>query len=320
MAVDIYQNKEQFKNGVRINEFILDNNKWFNRTSSGGYSTNIKGNPSRLGADVLCNCTGFACGAFNETYYKCSVLSDKQPSTFFKYNMRNNAKYFLDGIRIQHYRLKYPKSQYPEKYASGSMGNYCFSEEAGEEIARTLNYPDVFRNPDAAYPNLHYPYTSYSDASCGICNWGDSSVADLYDYIVPPSGRPPEGGLVVWGGGKCNHVAYIAEVKDDDNIIILQAGYNTSSWSLRNIANTGWVCDKRLSSRGKNNIWKYQVSMPSKAVCLGFIANPLVSEVPPSVSDSFVIINGKRHIPHICINSTWIRHNAYILQEGKWKR
>lgn len=95
MSVDLSLTKEQFKNGIRVNGFIQDNNKFYNVRSSGGYSTCIKGFPVRSGADVLCNCVGFANGAFNETYVKCKQIENPAfpAKQYFAFN--SNANQFI---------------------------------------------------------------------------------------------------------------------------------------------------------------------------------------------------------------------------------
>ena len=99
---------------------------------------------------------------------------------------------------------------------------------------------------------------------------------------LPVSSTPPVGGLIVWGG-TANHVAYISEVHSSDSITIIQSGYDTPSWTLRNNANTGWVCDSRVVTRNQKgtNVWGY------RGTCLGFVINPGISTITvtkPSIS------------------------------------
>ena len=42
------------------------NNKYYIRKANGGYNGAIAGKPTIKGADVLCNCVGYANGRFNE--------------------------------------------------------------------------------------------------------------------------------------------------------------------------------------------------------------------------------------------------------------
>lgn len=79
--IDYSLTAEEFKNGVRANGFIKDNNKYYNmdqatakrnniETDFYGISDCIPGRPNRAGANVLCNCVGLAWGAYHETWNK----------------------------------------------------------------------------------------------------------------------------------------------------------------------------------------------------------------------------------------------------------
>ena len=62
------------------------NNKYYIRTVSGGYNRAVAGYPTIAGADVLCNCVGYANGRFNEIgkYGRC------------KYQLVCNAENFIE--------------------------------------------------------------------------------------------------------------------------------------------------------------------------------------------------------------------------------
>lgn len=60
--------------------------KYFIRKASGGFSTCIAGSPKDPACDVLANCVGYACGAFNET-----VDAGKEV-----YNLNCNAENFIE--------------------------------------------------------------------------------------------------------------------------------------------------------------------------------------------------------------------------------
>jgi len=255
MAVNKGLKSESFVNGIRKNGYIVKNNKFYNRTSSGGYSGCIAGSPVRSGADVLCNCVGLANGAFNETYVKCKQLV----------NSNFTAKQYYGFVR---------------------NGNKTI------ETAQSL---------------------------------GLTTIA--------ASGVPPVGGLIAWGGG-ANHVAYIAEVIDNNTITIIQSGYNTPSWTELSTDGTGWCCDTRTISRGSNNLWPYQNTCPSGTVCLGFVVNPGVAEVPdnpnpptppepepepePEVTKYGVHIGGKFYSAHIYNGTKWVKATPKIYNGTKW--
>ena len=61
-------------------------NKYFNRKARGGYSTCIQGKPTDSQCDVLANCVGYACGAYNE----------QENLGYEKYHLNCNAENFIE--------------------------------------------------------------------------------------------------------------------------------------------------------------------------------------------------------------------------------
>ena len=61
-------------------------NKYFIRKANGGYSTCIKGKPTDSQCNVLSNCVGYACGAFNE----------ELGLGYEKYHLNCNAENFIE--------------------------------------------------------------------------------------------------------------------------------------------------------------------------------------------------------------------------------
>lgn len=61
-------------------------NKYFIRKANGGYSTCIKGKPTDSQCNVLANCVGYACGAFNE----------ELSLGYEKYHLNCNAENFIE--------------------------------------------------------------------------------------------------------------------------------------------------------------------------------------------------------------------------------
>ena len=64
----------------------ISGNKYFITKGSGGYSTCIKGKPTDKQCDVLSNCVGYACGAFNE----------ELALGYEKYHLNCNAENFIE--------------------------------------------------------------------------------------------------------------------------------------------------------------------------------------------------------------------------------
>ena len=61
-------------------------NKYFIRKANGGYSSCIQGSPTDSQCNVLANCVGYACGAFNE---ECNL-------GYEKYDLNCNAENFIE--------------------------------------------------------------------------------------------------------------------------------------------------------------------------------------------------------------------------------
>ena len=74
------------------------NNKYYIRTVSGGYNGAVAGSPTIKGANVLCNCVGYANGRFNE------IINDpelKGINKAFKYPLVCNAENFIESAKKQ---------------------------------------------------------------------------------------------------------------------------------------------------------------------------------------------------------------------------
>ena len=108
-----------------------------------------------------------------------------------------------------------------------------------------------------------------------------------------PQGYPPLGGLIVW---QDTHVAYICEVSEDGNsIVVQQTGYQTASWKYTNnkplqytynpwdSSLPGWNIRRYdRNSRGPN-YWGYGPNG-----CVGFIVNPAIGEGPQKEDPSII--------------------------------
>lgn len=66
-----------------------NNNKYYIRKASGGYNGAVKGSPTIKGADVLCNCVGYANGRFGEI----------QNLGYIKYQLVCNAENFIEKAK-----------------------------------------------------------------------------------------------------------------------------------------------------------------------------------------------------------------------------
>lgn len=74
------------------------NNRYYIRTVSGGLNGAVSGKPAVPGANVLCNCVGYANGRFNE------IINDPELKGIykaFKYQLVNNAEIFIEAAKRQ---------------------------------------------------------------------------------------------------------------------------------------------------------------------------------------------------------------------------
>lgn len=73
-------------------------NKYYIRTATGGLNGAVEGSPTISGANVLCNCVGYANGRFNE------IINDpdlKGAVKAFKYQLTCNAENFIESAKRQ---------------------------------------------------------------------------------------------------------------------------------------------------------------------------------------------------------------------------
>ena len=72
------------------------NNRYYIRTVSGGLNGAVSGKPAVPGANVLCNCVGYANGRFNE------IINDPELKGIykaFKYQLVNTAEIFIEAAK-----------------------------------------------------------------------------------------------------------------------------------------------------------------------------------------------------------------------------
>ena len=72
------------------------NNKYYIRQVSGGLNGAVAGSPTISGANVLCNCVGYANGRFNE------IINDpelKGIAKGFGYQLVCNAENFIESAK-----------------------------------------------------------------------------------------------------------------------------------------------------------------------------------------------------------------------------
>lgn len=83
---------------MKIRKTQPKNNKYYIRQVSGGLNGAVSGSPTVTGANVLCNCVGYANGRFNE------IINDpdlKGITKSFKYQLVCNAENFIESAKRQ---------------------------------------------------------------------------------------------------------------------------------------------------------------------------------------------------------------------------
>ncbi len=74
------------------------NNKYYIRTLTGGFNGAVAGSPTISGANVLCNCVGYANGRFNEIINDPNLLGT---AIKFHYQLVCNAENFIESAKKQ---------------------------------------------------------------------------------------------------------------------------------------------------------------------------------------------------------------------------
>ena len=163
-------------------------NKYFIRKSSGGYSTCIQGKPTDKDCNVLSNCVGYACGAYNE----------ELALGYEKYHLNCNAENFIERA------IASGLSVYKEPIAGGIMvwqkgATLSGKDGAGhvaictQEIVKgSTPAEDYIITSDSAYGGK--PFYRIKRRR-GNGNWGASSNYKFRGCIAPkgyiPKPVPP---------------------------------------------------------------------------------------------------------------------------------
>ena len=155
-------------------------NKFYNTTSTGGYSWCIKGKPTQDGLDVLDNCVGWCCGRFNEIY------STETCYNGMKYPQLNcNAEYFIE--RGQSIGLKYQN----EPCLGGIMVWEGISKGNAGHVASVerINEDGSVLTSESGYNHFDFRnYTRYK----GDGNWGLNSNFRYLGCLINPANPKPE--------------------------------------------------------------------------------------------------------------------------------
>lgn len=83
---------------MKIRTSCPSNNKYYIRQANGGLNGAVLGDPTIKGANVLCNCVGYANGRYNE------IINDPELNgvvSSFKYQLICNAENFIESAKKQ---------------------------------------------------------------------------------------------------------------------------------------------------------------------------------------------------------------------------
>lgn len=156
--------------------------KYYIRKKSGGYSTCIQGKPTDENCDVLSNCVGYACGAFNEEH----------EFGYEKYHLNCNAENFIERAIAS--GLSVVKDPVPGGIMVWRRGTLSNSDGAGhvaictEEIVKgSTEAEDYVITSDSSYGGKAFLRIKRKR---GAGNWGANSKYTYRGCIVPEGYKP----------------------------------------------------------------------------------------------------------------------------------
>lgn len=150
---------------------------YFIRQSSGGYSTCVKGKPTDKNCDVLANCVGYACGAYNE----------QLGLGYEKYHLNCNAENFIERA------IASGLSVYQEPMVGGILvwqkGETLSGKDGAGHVAICIEKNgDYIRTAESGYGSSAFWTTKRTNANG---KWGAGS-AYKYRGCIAPVGYKPE--------------------------------------------------------------------------------------------------------------------------------
>ena len=150
---------------------------YFIRQASGGYSTCVKGKPTDKACDVLANCVGYACGAFNE----------QLGLGYEKYHLNCNAENFIERA------IASGLSVYQEPMVGGILvwqkGETLSGGDGAGHVAVCIEKDGGnIKTAESGYGSSAFWITKRTNANG---NWGAGS-AYKYRGCIAPVGYKPE--------------------------------------------------------------------------------------------------------------------------------
>ena len=150
-------------------------NKYFITKRSGGYSTCIKGKPTDKQCDVLSNCVGYACGAFNE----------ELNLGYEKYHLNCNAENFIERAIAS--GLSVISKPVVGSIICWQKGNTLSESDGAGHVAIVIEVIDsnTIRTAESGYGNSNPFWTTTRKNNNG--RWGLNSNYKLRGFIVNPN-------------------------------------------------------------------------------------------------------------------------------------
>ena len=162
------------------------NNKYYIRTVTGGLNGAVAGKPTIKGANVLCNCVGYANGRFNE------IINDpdlKGVVLNFKYQLACNAENFIEKAKSQGLKISATPIEggimvwQKGKSLSGSDG-------AGHVAIVEAVYDDgTILTSESGYNSWAFKTVRRSNSNG---RWGQGSAYKFRGCIINPGVKDPK--------------------------------------------------------------------------------------------------------------------------------
>lgn len=196
---------------------------YFIRKTSGGYSTCVKGKPTDKNCDVLANCVGYACGAYNE----------QLGLGYEKYHLNCNAENFIERA------IASGLSVYKEPMVGGILvwqkgATLNGSDGAGHVAICIEKDGDTIRTAESGYGSSAF-WTAKRNKGNG--NWGSSSAYTYRGCIAPIGYKPEPKPEPIPEPPKPEPKPVVVEFKEGDSVIVNGVGTSGSDGSGRRTGN-----------------------------------------------------------------------------------
>lgn len=160
------------------------NSKYYTRCANGGYNGAVQGSPVISGANVLCNCVGYANGRFNE------IINDpdlKGTEKKFRYQLVCNAENFIESAKKQGLKI----SSTP--VLGGIMvwqkgGTLSGSDGAGHvAVVEQINADGSIITSESAWAGFAFKRITRKKSA----RWGQASGYTFRGCIINPGVKTP---------------------------------------------------------------------------------------------------------------------------------